>query len=128
MPSGLNVSGLGWRNDWLWCKRTFGPREAKLEISTNSTFWWWKKQHARGLFSARWWTSWPQQRSAMQSLQYVQSIQAIQILEQSPLCATAKRRRGHLPIPKLEKTAHQHASRKLVSRSRPFWRTQQNVQ
>ena len=51
--------GLGWRNDWLWCKRTFGPREVKLGISTNSTLWWWKKQHARGLFSARWWTSWP---------------------------------------------------------------------
>ena len=67
-------------------------------------------------------------RSAMQSLQYVQSIQAIQILEQSPLCATAKRRRGHLPIPKQEKTAHQHVSRKLVSVSRPIWRTQQNVQ
>ena len=35
--------------------------------------------------------------------------------EQSPLCATAKRRRGHLPIPKQEKTAHQHVSKKLVS-------------
>ena len=32
-----------------------------------------------------------QQRSAMQSLQYVQGIQAILIFEQSPLCATAKR-------------------------------------
>ena len=41
----------------------------------------------------------------MQSLQCVQSIQAIQILEQSSLCATAKRRRGHLPIPKQEKTS-----------------------
>ena len=48
--------------------------------------------------------------------------------EQSPLCATAKRRRGHLPIPKQEKTAHQHVSRKLVSRSRPIWCTQQNAQ
>ena len=56
----------------------------------------------------------------MQSLQYVQSKQAIQILKQSLLCATAKRRRGHLPIPKQEKTAHQHVSRKLVSRSRPI--------
>ena len=34
-------------------------REMKLGISTNSTLWWWKKQHARGLLSARWWTSWP---------------------------------------------------------------------
>ena len=64
-----------------------------------------------------------QQRSAMQSLQCVQSIQAIQILEQSFLRATAKRRRGHLPFPKQEKTAHQHGSRKLASRSRPLWRT-----
>ena len=39
----------------------------------------------------------------MQSLQCVQSIQAIQILEQPSLCTTAKRRRGHLPIPKQEK-------------------------
>ena len=67
-------------------------------------------------------------RSAMQSLQCVQSIQAIQILEQSSLRATAKRRRGHLPFPKQEKTAHRHGSRKLVSRSRPFWRTQPNFQ
>ena len=34
----------------------------------------------------------------------------------------------HLPVQKQEKTAHQHVSRKLVSRSRPIWRTQQNVQ
>ena len=26
-----------------------GQEKAKLEISTNSTLWWWKKQHARGL-------------------------------------------------------------------------------
>ena len=50
---------LEWRNDWLWCKRTSGPREAKLETSINSTLCWWKKQHARGLLSTRWLTSWP---------------------------------------------------------------------
>ena len=53
------MSGLGWRSDWLWCKRTSEPREAKLETSTNSTLCWWKKQHARGLLSARWLMSWP---------------------------------------------------------------------
>ena len=48
-----------WQNAWRWCKRTFGPREGRLETSANSTFCWWKKQHARGPLSARWLTSWP---------------------------------------------------------------------
>ena len=75
-------------------------------------------QHAGGRVGPpRPFTCTSQQRSAMQSLQYAQSIRAIQILEQSPLCATAKRRRSHLPIPKQEKTAHQHVSRKLMSRA-----------
>ena len=73
-------------------------------------------------------TSTSHQRSAMQSEQCVQSQQTIQFLEPSPLFSTAKRRRCHLPIQKQEKTAHQQVSRKLVSLSRPFWRTQQYFQ
>ena len=32
--------GVGVANVWRWCKRTFGPNEVKLEISTNLTLCW----------------------------------------------------------------------------------------
>ena len=83
----------GWgANDWRWCMRTFGPREGKLEISTNLTLCLVEEATCtRTVFSTlvdgspRPFTC----TSAMQSLQCVQSLHAIQILEPPPLRATA---------------------------------------
>ena len=102
---------------------------AKLEISTNSTLCWWKRQHARGLLSARLLMSWPTKgiywyvttkvcdaKFAMCTEHTSNSNFGVVIL----VChGQAPPRSSHFSKTR-KKEVHQHGSRKLASRSRPL--------
>ena len=113
----------------IWAKRS--------EAYTNSTLCWWKKQHARGLLSARWLMSWP-----IKAIYWYVTTKGLRC----KVCNVYRAYKqfkfwsSHPCVPRPSAAAvislFQNKKRQLIntaagnsaSRSRPLWRTQPNLQ